>query len=216
MSAPALREPPIQPVLHRDAAVPGGVHGQRIRLLPAAGLPGWVQGELSTRLTSSKVATRTGGSTATAGSGRRQRTWAAENLYARSITLSSERPGLIARMDLIESDGGKASRRPPSPRAQSMIGSVFGSLPSGQRSGRPRAPPPRRSAQARRAPSSNVPHEYDAARRARLARHGGPRRQRSGHGPHRRAAALSQNAAQYALIDRHGACQESGRRRQFQ
>ena len=82
----------------------------------ARGWPTWSGSRASgsTRQTPLKAATRTGGSTATAGRCRHRRPPPADvertpKLHARSVTLSSARLGLIARMDLIESDGGRVT-----------------------------------------------------------------------------------------------------------
>ena len=110
MSAPELREPPVQPV-SADAPplVPARMLNEFV-YCPRLAYLEWVQGEwadssdtVEGRHAHRRV-NRDGGKLPPPAD-----VEAAEKLHARSITLSSERLGLIARMDLIESDGGKVT-----------------------------------------------------------------------------------------------------------
>jgi CRISPR-associated endonuclease Cas1/CRISPR-associated protein Cas4 len=108
--APDLREPPVQPV-SSDAPplVPARMLNEYV-YCPRLAYLEWVQGEwvdssdtVEGRHAHRRV-NRDGGKLPPPAEVDK-----AEKLHARSITLSSERLGLIARMDLIESDGGKVT-----------------------------------------------------------------------------------------------------------
>ena len=110
MPAPDLREPPVQPV-SSDAPplVPARMLNEYV-YCPRLAYLEWVQGEwvessdtVEGRHAHRRV-NRDGGKLPPPAEVDK-----AEKLDARSITLSSERLGLIARMDLIESDGGKVT-----------------------------------------------------------------------------------------------------------
>ena len=110
MSAPELREPPVQPV---SADTPPLVPARMVNefvYCPRLAYLEWVQGEwvessdtVEGRHAHRRV-NRDGGKLPPPADVNQ-----AEKLHARSITLSSERLGLIARMDLIESDGAKVT-----------------------------------------------------------------------------------------------------------
>ena len=110
MPAPELREPPVQPV-SADAPplVPARMLNEFV-YCPRLAYLEWVQGEwvdssdtVEGRHAHRRV-DRDGGKLPPPADVDR-----AQKLHARSITLSSERLGLIARMDLIESDGGRVT-----------------------------------------------------------------------------------------------------------
>ena len=110
MSAPELREPPVQPV-SADAPplVPARMLNEYV-YCPRLAYLEWVQGEwvdssdtVEGRHAHRRV-NRDGGKLPPPAGGDN-----AEKLHARSVTLSSQRLGLIARMDLIESEGGKVT-----------------------------------------------------------------------------------------------------------
>ena len=110
MSALELREPPVQPVT-ADAPplVPARMVNEFV-YCPRLAYLEWVQGEwvessdtVEGRHAHRRVNRDGGKLPPPADVGK------AEKLHARSITLSSERLGLIARMDLIESDGGRVT-----------------------------------------------------------------------------------------------------------
>ena len=110
MPAPELREPPVQPV---SADAPPLVPARMVNefvYCPRLAYLEWVQGEwvessdtVEGRHAHRRV-NRDGGKLPPPADVEK-----AEKLHARSITLSSDRLGLIARMDLIESDGGKVT-----------------------------------------------------------------------------------------------------------
>ena len=110
MSAPELREPPVQPVsADTPPLVPARMVNEYV-YCPRLAYLEWVQGEwvessdtVEGRHAHRRV-NRDGGKLPPAADVEK-----AEKLHARSITLSSDRLGLIARMDLIESDGGKVT-----------------------------------------------------------------------------------------------------------
>ena len=110
MSAPELREPPVQPAAS-DAPplVPARMVNEYV-YCPRLAYLEWVQGEwlessdtVEGRHAHRRV-NRDGGKLPPPAD-----VDEAERLQARSISLSSERLGLIARMDLIESNGGKVT-----------------------------------------------------------------------------------------------------------
>ena len=110
MTAPERREPPVQPV---SADTPPLVPARMVNefvYCPRLAYLEWVQGEWveSSDTVEGRHAhrggNRDGGKLPPPADVDR-----AERLHARSITLSSERLGLIARMDLIESDGAKVT-----------------------------------------------------------------------------------------------------------
>ena len=110
MPAPELREPLVQPV---SADTPPLVPARMVNefvYCPRLAYLEWVQGEwvessdtVEGRHAHRRV-NRDGGKLPPPADVEK-----AEKLHARSITLSSDRLGLIARMDLIESDGGKVT-----------------------------------------------------------------------------------------------------------
>ena len=110
MSAPELREPPVQPV---SADAPPLVPARMVNefvYCPRLAYLEWVQGEwvessdtVEGRHAHRRV-NRDGGKLPPPADVDK-----AEKLHARSVTLSSDRLGLIARMDLIESDGGSVT-----------------------------------------------------------------------------------------------------------
>ena len=110
MSAPELREPPVQPVpADAPPLVPARMVNEFV-YCPRLAYLEWVQGEwvessdtVEGRHAHRRVNRDGGKLPPPADVGK------AEKLHARSITLSSERLGLIARMDLIESDGGRVT-----------------------------------------------------------------------------------------------------------
>ena len=110
MSAPELREPPVQPVsADTPPLVPARMLNEYV-YCPRLAYLEWVQGEwvdssdtVEGRHAHRRV-NRDGGKLPPPAD-----VDSAEKLHARSITLSSDRLGLIARMDLIESDGGKVT-----------------------------------------------------------------------------------------------------------
>ena len=110
MSAPELREPPVQPVsADTPPLVPARMLNEYV-YCPRLAYLEWVQGEwvdssdtVEGRHAHRRV-NRDGGKLPPPAD-----VDSAEKLHARSITLSSERLGLIARMDLIESEGGKVT-----------------------------------------------------------------------------------------------------------
>ena len=110
MSAPELREPPVQPVApDAPPLVPARMVNEYV-YCPRLAYLEWVQGEwvessdtVEGRHAHRRV-NRDGGKLPPPAD-----VDEADRLQARSITLSSERLGLIARMDLIESSGGKVT-----------------------------------------------------------------------------------------------------------
>ena len=110
LSAPELREPPVQPVsADTPPLVPARMVNEYV-YCPRLAYLEWVQGEwvessdtVEGRHAHRRV-NREGGKLPPPADVEK-----AEKLHARSITLSSDRLGLIARMDLIESDGGKVT-----------------------------------------------------------------------------------------------------------
>ena len=110
MSAPELREPPVQPIsADTPPLVPARMLNEYV-YCPRLAYLEWVQGEwvdssdtVEGRHAHRRV-NRDGGKLPPPAD-----VDSAEKLHARSITLSSERLGLIARMDLIESEGGKVT-----------------------------------------------------------------------------------------------------------
>ena len=110
MSAPELREPSVQPVAaDTPPLVPARMVNEYV-YCPRLAYLEWVQGEwvessdtVEGRHAHRRV-NRDGGKLPPPADVEK-----AEKLHARSITLSSDRLGLIARMDLIESDGAKVT-----------------------------------------------------------------------------------------------------------
>ena len=110
MSVPELREPPVQPVsADTPPLVPARMVNEYV-YCPRLAYLEWVQGEwvessdtVEGRHAHRRV-NRDGGKLPPPADVEK-----AEKLHARSISLSSDRLGLIARMDLIESDGGKVT-----------------------------------------------------------------------------------------------------------
>ena len=110
MPAPELREPPVQPVsADTPPLVPARMVNEYV-YCPRLAYLEWVQGEwvessdtVEGRHAHRRV-NRDGGKLPPPADVEK-----AEKLHARSISLSSDRLGLIARMDLIESDGGKVT-----------------------------------------------------------------------------------------------------------
>ena len=110
MPAPELREPPVRPV---SAGAPPLVPARMVNefvYCPRLAYLEWVQGEwadssdtVEGRHAHRRV-NRDGGKLPPPAEVEK-----AEKLHARSVTLSSDRLGLIARMDLIEADGGKVT-----------------------------------------------------------------------------------------------------------
>ena len=110
MPAPELREPPVRPV---SADAPPLVPARMVNefvYCPRLAYLEWVQGEwadssdtVEGRHAHRRV-NRDGGKLPPPAEVEK-----AEKLHARSVTLSSDRLGLIARMDLIEADGGKVT-----------------------------------------------------------------------------------------------------------
>ena len=110
MPAPELREPPVQPV---SAGAPPLVPARMVNefvYCPRLAYLEWVQGEwadssdtIEGRHAHRRV-NRDGGKLPPPA-----QVEEAEKVHARSVTLSSDRLGLIARMDLIEADGGKVT-----------------------------------------------------------------------------------------------------------
>ena len=110
MSAPELREPSVEPVsVDTPPLVPARMVNEFV-YCPRLAYLEWVQGEwvdssdtVEGRHAHRRV-NRDGGKLPPPADVEKT-----EKLHARSITLSSDRLGLIARMDLIESDGAKVT-----------------------------------------------------------------------------------------------------------